>query len=389
MNAVAVPSLAPDPVFAQRDALLDDDELRARLSALLGENLDACTRVRATYHPGRSLRLLLRVSHDRLVSARAYAAGASRSRFERARAAIGDHNVRHDEELEAVFFVFPADRKLTALARLDGGAWPRIPRAGALSYRVVAYAPERAATAVADNARGRRVAYVKLHADGTAHRTVMVHRALRSRGLRIPTVLATWPALHAFAVEPAEGEHPESTGWDAFGRALARLHSFAPVDRRRLTRLDVDSLRDAAATITALRPDVSSAVRELEDALRSSVPRHAPDVCVHGDAHPKNVVVDGEHAALVDLDDVAGGAAAADVGGVLAGIRFDALLGRRDPSCADAFLDGYGSQDLSAVRWYTAAALVRERALRSITRLRADGLERLPDVLAAAREELG
>src|SRR5262245_20945430 len=128
MSAVAVPSLAPDPVFAQRDALLDEDELRARLSVLLGASLDACTRVRATYHPGRSLRLLLRVSNDRLLSARAYAPGTSRSRFERARAAVGD-NVRHDEELATVFFHFPADRKLTALARLDDGAWPRIPGA--------------------------------------------------------------------------------------------------------------------------------------------------------------------------------------------------------------------------------------------------------------------
>lgn len=388
MSSVAVPSLAPDPVFAQRDALLDEDELRARLSFLLGESVDACARVRATYHPGRSLRLLLRVSNDRLVSARAYAPGASRSRFERARAAAGE-NVLYDDDLATVFFLFPADRKLTALARLDTGSWPRIPGAEALSYRLVAYAPERAATAVAEDARGCQVAYVKLHADGTAGRTVMVHRALRAHGLQTPAVLAAWPALRAFAVEPAEGEHLDDTGWDAFGRALACLHSMAPVDRRRLTRLDVDSLRDAAATIAALRPDVTSAVRELEDALCSSVPRRAPVVCVHGDAHPKNVVVDGEHATLVDLDDVAGGPAAADVGGVLAGIRFDALLGRRDPSCADAFLYGYGSHDLEAVRWYTAAALLRERALRSITRLRAEGLERLHDVLAAAREELG
>jgi aminoglycoside phosphotransferase (APT) family kinase protein len=388
MSALAMLSLAPDPLFAQRDALLDEEELRARLSVLLDENLDACTRVRATYHPGRSLRLLLRVSNDRLVAARAYAPGASRSRFEHARAAAGD-NVRHDEELATVFFLFPADRKLAALARLDNGSWPRIPGAGAVSYRLVAYSPERAATAVAEDGRGRQVAFVKLHAGGTAGRTVMVHRALRARGLHTPAVLAAWPALSAFAVDPAEGERLDGTGWDAFGRTLARLHSLAPVDRRRLTRLDVDSLRDAAATITALRPDVASAVYELEDALRSSVPGYAPAVCVHGDAHPKNVVVDGEHAALVDLDDVAGGAAAADVGSVLAGIRVDALLGRRDPSCADAFLDGYGLHDLVAVRWYTAAALLRERALRSITRLRAEGLERMHDVLAAAREELG
>jgi len=388
MSSLVASSLAPDHVFPQRDELLDEDSLRGRLTVLLVEEVFACERVRATYHPGRSLRLLLRVSTDRgprLVSARAFAPGASRSRFERAHALDAD-GVRHDEDLATVFFLFPADRKLTALARLHAGAWPSIP--GAVRYRLVAYAPERAATAAADDERGRAVAFVKLHADATAERTALVHRSLRARGLFVPAVVAKWPALRALAVEPAVGERLDGAGWPAFGRALARLHALPPVDARRLSRLEPDSLRDAAATIAALRPDVAAVARDLAQSLCSSLPRtHV--VCVHGDAHPKNVVVDGERAQLVDLDDVAGGAAAADIGGVLAGLRFDELLGRRDPECADAFLDGYGTRDPHATRWYTAAALLRERALRSITRLRADGLERLHDVLAAAREELG
>jgi len=218
---------------------------------------------------------------------------------------------------------------------------------------------------------------------------VLVHGALRMRGLRVPAVVAAWPSLRAFAVEPAEGERLDGTGWDAFGHALARLHSLAPLDCRRLTRLDPESLRGAATTIAALRPDAASLVDEVEHALLASVPRRPHVVCVHGDAHPKNVLVAGVDAQLVDLDDVAGGPAAADVGSVLAGIRVDALLGRRDPACADAFLDGYGPHDPETVRWYTAAALLRERALRSITRLRTEALDRLPDMLAAAREELG
>jgi Ser/Thr protein kinase RdoA (MazF antagonist) len=229
---------------------------------------------------------------------------------------------------------------------------------------------------------------VKLYADATAERTAMVHRALSARGLRVPAVLAVWPALQAIAVEPAHGERLDGAGWSAFGRALARLHALAPVDGRRLTRVEPESLRDAAATVAALRPDVAAAAQDLERALCSSVPR-MPVVCVHGDVHPKNVLVDGEDVQLVDLDDVVGGPAGADVGGVLAGLRVDELLGRRDAACADAFLDGYGPYDMHAVRWFTAAALLRERALRSITRLRGDGLERLHDVLATAREELG
>src|SRR5262249_29986795 len=87
-------TLAPDPVFAQRDDLLDLEALRARLSRLLGEEVASCEQMRATYHPGWSLRLLWRVELEdgsrRLVSARAFARGGSRSRFERAHAVAGD-----------------------------------------------------------------------------------------------------------------------------------------------------------------------------------------------------------------------------------------------------------------------------------------------------------
>ena len=58
---VAAPALAPDRVFPRRDDLLDDDLVRGRLCDLLGAGIERCDRVRVTYHPGRSLRVLLRV----------------------------------------------------------------------------------------------------------------------------------------------------------------------------------------------------------------------------------------------------------------------------------------------------------------------------------------
>jgi hypothetical protein len=392
VTAVALTALAPDAAFPRRDGLLDDDALRARLACLLGEDVERCERVRATYHPGRSLRVLLDVETGegmRCVSARMFAAGTSGSRFARARRdAVG--RVLHDEELSSVFFVLPADRKLTALPRLVDGPWPSIPGAAGSTLRLFAYAPERAATATAVADDGRISAFVKLYADASVARTIGVHGVLRSRGVRVPAVLASWPKLYALAVEPLEGTRlaarEDVRGWRAFGVALARLHGHAPVDRRRFTRLEPPALEAAATTIAALRPDVAGRAFELEAALRrDAAVLRGPIVCVHGDVHPKNVVVDGEDAGLVDLDDVAGGHAAADIGSALAGLR--------DPECAAALLEGYGRSgplpDPRTLRWYTAAALLGERALRSITRLRTDGLEHLDAVLAAGLEELG
>src|SRR5690348_7144875 len=100
--------LAPDPFFARRDDLLDSAALRARLSALLGVEAESCERVRAAYHPGRSLRVLVRVrfgGRTVALAGRMFPAGASGAPFEQARARGGA--VLHDEELATVFTVFP------------------------------------------------------------------------------------------------------------------------------------------------------------------------------------------------------------------------------------------------------------------------------------------
>jgi aminoglycoside phosphotransferase len=339
MAVIAPAALAPDAVFTRRDELLDESAMRTRLSALLGTGIQRCERVRTTYHPGRNLRVLFHAD-GALVSARMFGPGTSTSRFQRARAVAGSA-VHHDEELATLFFVFPADRKLGALPRLDPAHWPSIPGVDPVSFRLVAYAPERAATAAVIDTDDRTVAFVKLHADTAALRTVAVHHALRARGLRVPAVLASWPELGALAVEPLHGTQlaacDNTSGWRAFGAALARLHAFEPVDEQRSKRLE----GSAAATIAALRPDVASSAFELEHALGDAVSvRRGSLVCLHGDVHPKNVVIDGDDAGLVDLDDVAGGHAAADLGSAVAGIRVDTLFGRRDAECADALIDG-------------------------------------------------
>jgi aminoglycoside phosphotransferase (APT) family kinase protein len=360
----ALTTLAPDAVLERRDELLDADALCDTVSQLLDAEVETCERVRATYHPGRSLRVLLRVRH-----------GGSTTRVSaRMRPA------------RTLFSIFPADRKLPALRRLMDGSWP----SPGAPLELVVYAPEKSATAAGAGA------YVKLYADTTWARTAAVHVALRASGLRVPAVVAAWPELRALAVEAVAGRPlaGDEDGYRAFGAALASLHRLAPLDGRPFDRLDLDHLARASATIGALRPDVAATARRLERTLRRRAHvRRGASVCLHGDVHPKNVLVDGEGATLVDLDDVAAGPAAADLGSALAGLTYDRVVGRRDDDSAKrlagALLDGYGGfARADELRWYTAAALLGERALRSITRLRPAGLARLYAVLAAGLDEV-
>jgi aminoglycoside phosphotransferase (APT) family kinase protein len=124
-------------------------------------------------------------------------------------------------------------------------------------------------------------------------------------------------------------------------------------------------------------------VRAAVDRLIATAPGSAPSVCLHGDVHLKNAIVRDGDVALIDLDQVATGPAAADVGSLLAALRAAGVDGE------SSVLAGYGRTaphplDRDALRWHVAAALVAERALRAITRVRADSLKQLPRLIAEA-----
>ena len=124
-----------------------------------------CTRLRAKYRRGESLRATYRVGPDgdgRLVSARMFPAAKAATQFLRARdVAAGQgadpRSVLFDEETSTVFWVFPQDRKLVGLGRLTdpppelrdvfGAPWTQ--------SELMAYTPEKAATVRCTDA-GRR-----------------------------------------------------------------------------------------------------------------------------------------------------------------------------------------------------------------------------------------
>src|SRR6185369_16618213 len=119
-------------------------------------------------------------------------------------------------------------------------------------------------------------------------------------------------------------------------------------------------------------------------------------VFLHGDVHPKNFLLAGERLCLLDLDQATIGVAAVDLGSVIAGLHCDACTGsltwREASSLTRAVLAGYGPlnrfETLESLRWHVAAALLHERALRAVTRIRPLVLQKLPQLLRIAEAVL-
>jgi Phosphotransferase enzyme family len=310
--------LARDPAVPRRDELL-------RRRPLL----------HAKYRLGESLRVAYRAG-GRVMSAR----------------------TRGDE---LVTRTWPDDRKLTSLHRF--AALGRI--------RVVAYAPEKSATVAVLDERGRVVAYAKATDD---ERRGLEHAA----GLLVPRILATEPLLtiEAFRGKPVHDVH-------GLGAALARLHELAP-PRERFARLDVDRLATAADVIARARPDAADAAEYLltrliarrDDALGAAV-------CLHGDANLSNALrlPDGR-IALIDLEHLSAGPAAADLGQVLA------TSGRPARELLRGYATAAPPPDGDALRWYTAASILARVVLPGVSRVRPDVLVKTRALLETAADML-
>jgi Ser/Thr protein kinase RdoA (MazF antagonist) len=418
--------LAFDPGAPQRDLLLDTPRLSARLDRLLGPGgslgVTRVERVRVKYRVGRGVGLVLRVHARRrafLVSARSFTAGRGWSNYERALAGAGVpvaglRRVAYAPELETVFWPFPGDRRIDSLALLEGPGCDLARLVGARCIPVLAaYAPEKSATARCLDDSGRTVAYVKVYATNEgerAARTYAVHEALSASlagaglPLRVPKPLDYDPRRRATAVEAIDGtplaidgpaERPPRLA--GLGAALGALHC-APPPRGlpAFDRLDHDRLVQAGELIARVRPDVGTAAGELADALAESRQPAGDPVCLHGDVHGKNAIVGGSEVALVDLDQASLGPAAADLGSVLAALRYLRCTGvisaGSETALAADLLAGYRSvrelPGAHAMAWHTAAALLAERALRAVTRLRPHGLAALPELIACAHQQL-
>jgi hypothetical protein len=417
-------NLASDSLLPQRDLLLNVDEVARRLASKLGVSgplvIDSCERTRAKYRFGDSLRVLhrIRVGESEFnIAARTFHAGRSAQAYQRALgSAVANAPLRpviHDAELETIFWTFPNDRKLKGLQALTNipsdlaglfiPAWQH--------SRVVAYAPEKCATAQCLDNESNILAYAKVYRGDEGQRIFGVYNALRqslSSGVNtvgLPRAIAYAEAHRILLLEPSEG--PRLTdlagpnvphGYQRLGTALAALHSLpVPLGWPPFKRLELKRIRRAAEIIGQACPYVQSEALDLADELAARwEPPSEPPVCLHGDVHPKNGILRGDRLTLIDLDQSACGHLSADIGSLLASLSYNHLSGLLSQSSArelkDAFLNGYSASrklpQPDSLRWHTAAALFAERALRAVNRIRPEGLDCLRELLKEANHIL-
>lgn len=408
--------LAPDPAVPQRDALLDERRMGELLgTALAGAAAEGCERVNAKYRVGESLRVAYRItvgSATHTLAGRTFA-GRSARVYRRAAAASRGAGplpaVLHAPELETVFWTFPNDRRLAGLPLLDGrsGELDRLVGGAVARTRVVAYAPERAATAECLDAGGRVLAYVKLHWDAAERELARAQAAAAAVGpddrrLRLPRVLGASLPDGVLVLEPLAGRRLDGLtaaelrpALRALGSGLATLHGVRPLPERRFDRLDHDRLVQAADLIARVRPDCRRAAASVLTRLLGRAADAAGEpVHVHGDANLRNALLDGDRIALVDLEDAAAGPAAADLGFVLAGLLAaraqDRLAAAAQDALTAALLSGYGEAGRMpaspALRWHTAASVLARVAVPAVGRVRPALLACLEPLLRAAEE---
>ncbi|MEN3330165.1 MAG: Phosphotransferase enzyme family [Acidobacteriota bacterium] len=390
------PLLAVDPALPQRDLLLDETLMTEYLSRLVEYGIEDCERLRTKYRVGSSLRVLYELrgsGRSFRIAARAF------PRTRRITNQFISHTELNAPELNATFWIFPHDRKIKNLTVLDnipdelrnieGRTWT--------TSHIVAHAPEKSVTAQCLDENDQIIAYAKIYAGDEGRQSFETHKAATGK-VQVPRAITYSDTHHLLLLEAVDGV-PLSTvaeSENAFfrlGIALKSLHQInLPSSLPRHTRLTPEAVTRASATISRARPDVADLIQRLSDQLIAQY-RHGNPVFLHGDVHPKNILLNERTLFLLDLDQAAAGAATADLGSAIAGLYCDACTGSRTWNetavLKRALLTGYGApHDSHELRWHIAAALLQERALRSVTRIRTATLQKLPEILRTAETVL-
>lgn len=283
--------------------------------------------------------------------------------------------------------IFPTDLKLAVLPRLTDATarqhllrrlMPDRPDLWAGTLHSLRYKPERRYVARLHAGAAASVV-LKAYAEPAYAAAQTSARIFRSHG---PLQLARWLGgsrrHHVLALEWLPGRALDDVMMDqplrslplaGVGAALAELHRQNPAGLRRLAReAEAASLQAVADGLgfvcPSLGPQANRLARRLAGCLVEAVPGDQP---IHGDFYARQVVIDGDAVAILDLDEAMRGDGMADLGNFVAHLERSALCGALAPSRVEpirAWLcDGYRTTGASfvptRVDLHAAAGLLR------------------------------
>jgi Ser/Thr protein kinase RdoA (MazF antagonist) len=444
-------TLAPDHRLPERDLLLDPMAMESRIGRIVGfpEHvvIERCALRRVKYRLGESLRVMYEVDVNgcrHVLTARAFPNHEvlDLSKF------LGDGEAVHtclcgttlssvsvDPTTNSVWWAFPADRRLKDLDDIAAPSpdWPQWPAAANLGWvrsELVEYRPEHCVTVRCTNASNQTIGFAKSFASGSARKLFARYNTVSSalaqvsgqvtgqvngqvigqvnhelsNEVRVPRALLWSERYQTLLLEPLPGLPWDQGGVTTLpatlgklGRAIASIHQLTPVDLPRFDRLDTNRVLHCTELIAIARPDVGGLCSELQQLIGNGPPSVSPSVFLHGDVHPKNALCTPGQISLLDFDQASEGPAAADVASLLAVLHHGAIVNPSGPFAeagllGDCFAQGYASvralPDADELRWFVAAALVAERAMRAVNRVNRSSLEHLETILAAALKTL-
>ena len=286
-------------------------------------------------------------------------------------------------------------------------------RAQCLSHtvEVLQYVPEQRVTAAVDlvlkDGAGTRACRVYAKASlepgvAQAHallKQVQASAAWTRGALRTPRALLLQAAhgLHWLGAVPGvpllDLPTPKAQAClPALAGQLAALHGCAaPASPLNLDD-EADRLRRVAQVLGQSSPALEAlstvGAAQLEAGLARAFAQ--PRVCLHGDLHPRNVLVEGQDLALIDLDGLRGGPALLDLGSWIGDGLFRALLEGRpvlgELAAWRDFIDAYerasGTRvEAADLAWSVAWALYTQRAWRCVVTLKPGRWALVPELL--------
>ena len=439
-------ALPTDPVLPQLAHALDPQAMAKTFAGLLaGLSVRACEVERVKYRPRRNCSVLYRLRlHDpregcefeQRVAARFCSGGDAQRRHRQALArptvaSVAGPALSHVAELDMLAHWLPNDPKLAALALLCNDTELRrrcLPevvaaltegRGWLLDHRttLVQVVPELRVCARVElrlqpapgAAACSHTLFVKADVERSGATTqalmqTLYRSAAQTQGrLRTPRPLL-WQehaGLHwqCAATGSALEDHEPGVGPATSARVGAQLAALHATALPGLPGIDLGDLRAQVQRAAALLSAVEPAWRPLLVRLAARLDAGAaalgaePAVTLHGDLHPRNILVDAEQLTFIDLDGVQAGPAVLELGAWVADTLYRAALDaaaawRTWPSC-HAFLAAHASAsgraaDAVLLAWSTAHDLLCKRAYRCLANLKPGRFEIVPQLLALA-----